>query len=130
MKIVLIYAASWMGMMILAILNGIIRENIYGQFMHELSAHQLSTFILIILFGVYSWIITSVFLIESTRQAFIIGGMWFVMTVVFEFGFGHYLMGYPWNKLFHDYNLLKGRIWLLVLLWMAIAPYVFYRIRS
>jgi hypothetical protein len=130
MKIVLIYAASWIGMVILAILNGIIRERVYGQFMHELTAHQLSTFIIIILSAVYIWILTGIFLIESSRQAFMIGGMWLVMTIVFEFGFGHYIVGHPWSKLFHDYNLFKGRVWLLVLVWTFIAPYVFYRIRS
>jgi hypothetical protein len=130
MKIVMIYAVGWVGMMILAILNGIIREKVYGQFMHELSAHQVSTFIVIVLFGIYIWILSGVFPIESPKQAVIIGGMWLIMTVVFEFGFGHYLMGHPWSKLFHDYNLLKGRVWLLVLVWTFISPYVFYRIRS
>lgn len=130
MKIVLIYGASWIGMVILAILNGVIREKAYGQFMHELSAHQLSTLIGLILFGVYIWVLTGIFLIESSRQAFVIGGMWLTMTIVFEFGFGHYVMGHPWRKLFHDYNLLEGRVWTLVLIWTAVSPYLFYRIRS
>lgn len=67
MKVVLIYAASWPGMVVLAILNGTIREKLYGQFMRELSAHQLSTFIGIILFGAYIWILTGVWRIESPK---------------------------------------------------------------
>ncbi len=130
MNIVLVYAVSWIGMVILAILNGAIREKAYGQFMHELPAHQVSTLIGLILFGAYIWALTGVCRIESSRQALVIGGMWLIMTVVFEFGFGRYLMGHPWGKLFHDYNLSKGRVWSLVLIWTAIAPYVFYRIRS
>jgi hypothetical protein len=130
MKIVQIYAVSWIGLVILAIANAAIREKAYGQFMHELSAHQLSTFIGLILFGVYIWVLTGVCPIESSRQAFVIGGMWLMMTIVFEFVFGHYVMGHPWSKLFQDYNLLEGRVWSLVLIWTAVAPYVFYRIRS
>ena len=125
-----IYAVSWIGMVILAILNGAVREKIYGPFMRDLSAHQLSTFIGLILFGLYIWILTGIYRIESSSQAFVIGGMWFIMTISFEFIFGHFIMGHPWSKLFHDYNLLKGRIWLLVLIWTAVAPYVFYRVRS
>ncbi len=53
MKIILIYAASWMGMVILTVLNGAIREKVYGQLMRELSAHQSSTFIALILLGAY-----------------------------------------------------------------------------
>jgi hypothetical protein len=116
-------------MVILAILNGAIREKAYGQFMRELSAHQLSSFTGLVLFGVYIWVLTGLFRIESSRQALLIGGMWLIMTVVFEFIFGHFVMGHPLNKLFNDYNILKGRVWSLVLIWTAVAPYLFYRIR-
>ncbi|MCP3891296.1 MAG: hypothetical protein GY702_20890 [Desulfobulbaceae bacterium] len=125
-----IYAVCWLGMIILAILNGVIREKVYGQLMRELSAHQLSTFVVLICFGVYIWVISCVIRIESSRQALLIGGMWLIMTVVFEFIFGHYVMHQPWERLFNDYNLLKGRVWTLVLLWTAVAPYIFYRMRA
>ena len=130
MKNLLVYALSWIGMVAIAILNGVIREKAYGQFMGELPAHQLSTFIGIVLFGAYIWVLTETYPIESSTQALIIGGMWLIMTVIFEFVFGHFVMGHPWSKLFHDYNLFKGRVWSLVLIWTAVAPYLFYRIRS
>ena len=125
-----IYAISWVGMVLLAIINGAVREKIYGPHMPELSAHQLSTFIGLIIFGLYIWTLTGIYRIGSSSQAFMIGGMWLIMTILFEFIFGHYIMRHSWSKLFHDYNLLKGRVWLLVLIWTAVAPYVFYRIRS
>jgi len=130
MKTVLIYAACWLGMMVIGILNGTIREYSYGQYMHELSAHQLSTLIALVLFGVYIWFLTGVCRIESAGQALIIGLIWLVMTVVFEFVFGHYIMGHTWSRLFQDYNLVKGRVWSLVLFWTAVAPYIFHQIRS
>ena len=130
MKTLTIYAVSWIGMVVLAILNGAVREKIYGPFMQELSAHQLSTFIALVIFGLYIWALTGIYPIESSIQAVLIGGMWVIMTILFEFIFGHFVMRHPWSKLFHDYNLLKGRVWLLVLIWTAIAPYVFYQVRS
>ena len=130
MKTVLIYAASWTGMVMLAILNGVLRERAYGRFMRELISHQISTLVGLILFGVYIWVLTGVFKIETSRQALLIGGMWLIMTVSFEFGFGHYIMKHSWGKLIHDYNIFDGRVWLLILIWTAIAPYLFYHIRS
>lgn len=65
---------------------------------------------------------------QSKTQAWTIGVMWLVMTAVFEFGFGHFIAGHPWNALLHDYNLLVGRIWMLVLLWLTIGPYCLYRL--
>ena len=130
MKTILIYVAGWLGMIMLAILNGVIRETVYGQMMRELSAHQLSTLTLLLLFGGYVWILSRFFRLESSRQAFVIGGIWLIMTVAFEFLFGRYVMDHSWGRLFHDYNLLKGRIWCLMLIWTAVAPYVFYQIEA
>lgn len=124
------YAASWLGMVILAIINGAAREKLYGRFMNEIAAHQLSTFIGIALFGAYIWMLTGIWPIESAAQASAVGCMWLVMTIAFEFVFGHYVMRHSWDKLLQDYNLIKGRVWILVLIWTTAAPYIFYRIRS
>lgn len=130
MKIVFIYAAGWIGLVFLAIVNGAIREKTYGKIMPELAAHQLSTLTGLILLGVCIWVLTGWFKIESSQQALLIGGMWLIMTIAFEFVFGHYVMGHSWENLLSDYNLLKGRIWLLMLIGTTVAPYLFYRIRS
>ena len=130
MNNILKYTLSWLGLVLLAILNGAIRQEGYGKFMSELAAHQVSTVIGITLFGVYIWFLSRLWAIESSGQAFAIGGIWLVLTIAFEFLFGHYVMGHSWSRLFHDYNLLQGRLWVLVLVWTVIAPYVFYRLGS
>ena len=56
-----------------------------------------------------------------------IGIIWLGLTILFEFGFGYYVMGNTWEKLLHDYNLAEGRVWSLFLVWITIAPYVFYK---
>ena len=130
MKTILIYIFAWLGMVIIAVANGMVREKLYGQSMSELSAHQLSTLTAIILLGIYIFVLTIVFQIQSAKQAFTISGIWMIMTVIFEFVFGHFVAGHSWSTLFMDYNILKGRVWVIVLIWTFIAPYVFYRLRS
>ena len=127
---VLKYCVSWIGMVIIAIMNGVIRDAFYGKRLGELTAHQISTFTLIVLSGLYLWLLGLAWKIPSSNQAITIGLIWLALTVAFEFLFGHYLMKHPWTKLLHDYNIHKGRIWVLVLLWITIAPYVFYKFRS
>lgn len=129
MKTILIYIFAWLGMVIIAVANGIVREKLYGQSMSELSAHQLSTLIAIMLLGIYIFVLTIVFQIQSAKQAFTISGIWIIMTVIFEFVFGHFVAGHSWTTLFMDYNILNGRVWVLLLIWTFIAPYVFYRLR-
>ena len=59
-----------------------------------------------------------------------IGLVWFLLTVAFEFTFGHYVAHHSWGKLFQDYNLLAGRLWVLVLLAVALLPIIVFKIRS
>jgi hypothetical protein len=49
--------------------------------------------------------------------------------VLFEFGFGHYIAGHPWEKLVADYDVLEGRVWSLVLLAESLSPWLVYRLR-
>jgi hypothetical protein len=123
------YILLWFPMVLIAIFNALLRESVYGSFMSALRAHQVSSLTAIIFFGIYVWLISGRWRIESGQQALVIGLIWVVMTVAFEFLFGHYVMGHPWSRLFADYNLLAGRTWSLVLLGTLILPYIAYWLR-
>lgn len=58
------------------------------------------------------------------------GALWVGLTLAFEFGFFHYVMGHPRSRLLHDYDLRAGRLWVLIPIWIGAAPYVFHRLRS
>ena len=58
------------------------------------------------------------------------GLMWMILTIIFEFALDRLVVGDSWSKLLGDYNLLEGRVFSLFILWVALAPYVFYRIRG
>ncbi|TNC87916.1 MAG: hypothetical protein CSH49_13790 [Alcanivorax sp.] len=130
MKTILIYVAAWFGLVVLAIMNGTLREKGYGPYLTELSAHQLSTLLGIVLFGFYIWFLTGLWQLPSAAMALVVGGVWLLLTLLFEFGFGHYVMGHAWQTLLHDYNIIQGRVWILILIWTALAPYLFFRIRA
>jgi hypothetical protein len=130
MNIYLIYIAVWFGLMIVAILNGVLRTFGFAKVMPELRAHQVSCFSGILLIGLAVWLLDKKWEIESKNQAFLIGFIWILMTVIFEFAFGHYVMKHPWERLFHDYRIDEGRLWILVLLWTDIVPFVVFAIRQ
>lgn len=122
------FILAWIPMVLIAIANGMIREATYGKQLSDLRAHQFSTLTGVFLFGVYIWGLTHVLSITSTGQAVAIGLIWLAMTITFEFLFGHYVAKHSWNTLLADYNVLKGRLWAVVLIWVAIAPLVFYNL--
>ena len=51
------YMIAWIPMIFIGILNGVIRQFVYGRFLSELLAHQVSSVTGIILFGLYIWIL-------------------------------------------------------------------------
>ena len=124
------YTIAWLGLVVLGIVNGLIRNMVYAKFLGELFAHQVSTVILIVLIGLYTWVLSGWWKIQSAGQAVAIGLIWLALTVVFEFLFGHYVVGHPWSRLLHDYDIRQGRVWVLVLIWTAVVPYVMYRLRG
>jgi len=127
---ILKYTLVWLLMPFIGILNGTIREFGYKKYMSELLAHQVSCLTGIFLFGLFVWALSLKWKIQSTNQALIIGLIWFVLTILFEFVFGYYVMEHPWSRLFNDYNLLAGRLWIIVLLFTSLAPYIFFKFRS
>lgn len=121
-----IYIIAWLGLMIIGIANGVARNYTYGRRLPELAAHQLSTLIGMILITGYVWLMNMIWPLESAGQAIIIGLIWLGMTVVFEFTFGRYVVKHSWEKLLHDYNLRRGRVWILMLAWTTLAPYAIH----
>ncbi len=124
------YAVAWLLMPIIGIINGTIRQYAYSNALGELRAHQVSTVTGIFLFGLYIWALTLTWKIRSSAEAIAIGLIWLTLTIAFEFLFGHYVMKHPWSRLLHDYNLFEGRLWVLVLLWVTLAPYVFHKLSN
>lgn len=114
----------------IAILNGIIRNYGYQKYTGELAGHQISTVTAIILFGIYIWLILQYLKIQLASQAIVVGLIWLGLTIAFEFLFGHYVAGHTWEKLFADYKIWEGRIWILVLIWTAIGPFVIFKLKS
>lgn len=98
--------------------------------MGDLAAHQISTLTLAILVGLYTWTLSGFLKLSSPGEAIGVGLVWMVLTLVFEFAVSRYVVGDSWGKLFGDYSIVEGRVWGLFILWVGLAPYVFYRIKA
>ena len=114
----------WFILAVNAIVVATFRISVLLPLLGEQTAHQLGTvFYLIVQFFIIYLFIRKMKL-KETKTLLGIGIFWVVITIIFEFVFGHYVMGHPWQKLFADYNLFAGRLWILVLINNLITPLI------
>ncbi|HEX5001710.1 MAG TPA: hypothetical protein VFW78_04380 [Bacteroidia bacterium] len=123
------YLLYWLPMIAIAFANAMLRELVFIKHFNELRAHQLSTITLIILCSLYVWFVFPLLSIQNVKQALLIGFVWMLLTIMFEFSLGR-LTNKSWEYLFRDYNLFAGHIWLLFLFSLFLLPYLFYIVRN
>lgn len=119
---------TWLLLIPMAIANGILREYVITPAIGAQAGHVLSTMIfVVIVFAAAFTLMAGSDAAVGKKEAVFIGVMWVTLTVLFEFGFGHYVIGHPWERLLADYNLAAGRVWVFVLLAELVAPLLLLR---
>jgi len=113
---------AWAGASILGIANGATRELLYKERVGESTANKISVATLIALLALYFGVLQRRWPLRTTHDALSIGAFWVAVTVLFEFGFGHYVDGDSWEELVSNYDVTEGNLWLLVLLWIGVGP--------
>ncbi|MEW6185202.1 MAG: hypothetical protein AB1585_05615 [Thermodesulfobacteriota bacterium] len=120
----------WLLMAVLAVLNGVARVSVITPYWGDQAGHLLST----LTGGIILFLTMYLFLPwigpKSSRRIWQLGFFWLGLTVAFEFLAGHYLFGNPWEKLLADYNLFRGRVWVVILLLQLFGPMLAAKLRK
>ena len=116
--------AVWLLLMVLAIANGVFRNSIVTPKLGEQAGHVVSTIILCLIILLVTFLTIRWIGPSTNRSALLIGVFWVFLTVCFEFVAGHYAFGHSWEKLLADYDVSRGRVWLLVPITTLVAPRV------
>ena len=122
---------TWVLFVPLAIMNGVIRQAVYRPVVGDLPAHQISTAVASAAFVAvtYATLHTEA-ACPHDHTLLRVGAGWVAATVLFEFGFGHYVAGNSWKKLLHDYKIAEGRIWPLSLATLLMSPLLVKRLST
>ena len=112
----------WCALLVIASINGIAREAVLIPRIGDVAGRAVSTIALSVFIIIVTWISIDWIAPRSTQQAWVVGVIWVALTLAFEFLAGHYLFHNPWSRLLEDYNVLRGRIWILVLVTTVVSP--------
>jgi len=119
-----------LAILVLANVNGAVRQAWLIPHFGETVGRAVSTLLLCGLVFLLTWLAIGWIVATSTGDAIKIGVLWLVLTLAFEFLVGHYVFRQPWAALLEDYDLTRGRIWVLALLVVLMAPLVTGRLRG
>jgi len=122
--------AVWLGILVLAIANGMLREAILIPALGKppgliLSGVLLSGVILAVAYFALPWLGRA-----PVARYVAIGFGWLCLTLGFEFILGRLIQAKPWPQIFEAYTFKDGNIWSIVLLITAVAPYLTARLRG
>ena len=122
-KIVLV----WLLILPAMVLNGIVREAVLVDAAGRGLADVASAFLGIVII----LLITRPFLRRmpdpTTRALARVSAVWLILTVTFEFLFGHYVDGKSWSELGANYALWEGKLWPIVLAALVLSPFIWAR---
>lgn len=93
----------WFVLAILANLNGLIREFVYKLFLNDFWARFLNTLDLVAIIFVVTYFGFRRISKDYSKEAMLyLGIFWVILTLSFEFIFGHYVFGKSWDVLLYD----------------------------
>jgi hypothetical protein len=119
----------WLLLLVVAVMNGALREAVLTRVLGARWAHVLSTLLLSALVAALAAASTGWIGARNDSEAVRVGLFWTGLVLAFEFLAGHFLFGRSWEYLLADYDVSAGRIWVLVPMVTLFAPLVAGRLR-
>lgn len=113
--------AVWLGILGLAVANGVLREAVLIPRLGGRAGLLLSGVLLSALIVGAAWLALPWLAVPRPSGLWAVGGGWLLLTLLFELSFGR-LQGKPWPLLLEAYTFRGGNLWPLVLLVTLLAP--------
>ena len=118
----------WLGILVLAVTNGLLREAVLLPALGTPVAPVLSGLLLSALIIGVAWVSLPWLRLRNAAQFWLVGFGWLALTLVFEFSFG-LAQGKSWPALLEAYTFREGNIWPIVLVVTACAPVIAAKLR-
>ncbi|QIR40066.1 hypothetical protein HCG51_27380 [Tolypothrix sp. PCC 7910] len=120
----------WLVFILAESVNGTVRTFWLVPALDDFWAHQISFFTGSILVVAIATIFVKWLHANRTSQLLNIGILWMLLTLNFEICLGRFVLGYSWQQIAADYNLLNGGLMPIGLVLLILAPLIAAKIRG
>jgi hypothetical protein len=114
---------AWLLLFAAMFANGAIRVLVLQPQLGEDRARQVASLSGVALVLVVSSLFVRISPEARSAQLWWVGVGWLMATVAFELLFGRFVSGLSWHALLADYNILRGRLWSLILISVCLGPW-------
>jgi len=121
---------TWLLLFVAMFANGAIRVLVLQPELGEALARQLASLSGVALVLLVSWLFVRWSPEAKSAELWWVGVAWLSATVGFEFLFGRFVSGLSWHALLADYNILRGRLWSLILISVSLGPRFWRTLRA
>lgn len=121
--------AAWLLIVIAESIHGVIRQVFIAPAIGDLPARQAGVLIGSIIIFAIAWACIRWLNTRSFAEQFRVGLLWVLLIIIFEISLG-IALGYSWERILSDYNIVKGGYMGLGLLFMLFAPALAAKVRG
>jgi hypothetical protein len=120
----------WIVILVLAILNGTLREKALMPVIGTFGGLFASGIVLSVCIVLVAVLAAPWYGPLPSSQYWLMGLFWLLLTLLFEFGFGRFVQHKDWAQLLQTYTFKGGNIWPVVLAVTVLSPWLAARLRG
>ena len=120
----------WCALIAAETLHGIARTLWLVPLVGDFRSRQIGVAVACVIIGAIAWLAVRWLAAPAPRSWLGVGVFWVGLTLAFEIGVGHFVIGQGWERFAQDYDLVHGGLMPLGLVWLALAPLAMARLRG
>ena len=120
----------WLLFIPLAIANGALRDLVFTPALGDTMGRAVSSLVLSLLILGLTLLLVKRLGVDTRAGYLVVGAFWLILTLLFEVSFALLVIGHPMDELLKDYNIFRGRLWLIVLAATFFAPLLASKMRK
>ena len=122
--------AIWLLIIGVEIVHGALRMLYLAPYVGDFQARQIGVFTGSLLIFAITYLCVRWLRASTDAALLFVGLIWLALTLVFEFTFGPWVLGRPWDDLLLDFKIWRGGFFGLGLLFLTLAPLLASHLRA
>lgn len=119
----------WLVIVFVESVHGMLRQLFLAPLFGDFPARRIAFFVGMALIFLIACLFVRWIRAQNPKRLFAVGLMWALLTLLFEFGLGIFVLNYSRERMLEDYNVSRGGFMAFGIFFMVFAPYLAARLR-